>query len=229
MELSSRTAFYISAILHGVFFVTLIVWTLISSLIAKEDNFVFTMVSPPASALQSEKSPLSSEESPSEIQAPEVEAEPLPSLSYEEFIKQHGAPKAQKSVTPVKRKVTVKDIDTENLREDLEKALASDHWQEVSRMTAVQQDEFQRYIGSLKAQINQAWNKPSQLSGRQFVATLRFTVSSKGVIYDVKITDSSKNELFDHSVLTAFDRVGRAAPTPDGNAYSLILTFRMKE
>ena len=229
MELSSRTAFYISAILHGVFFVLLIVWTLISSLIAKEDNYVFTMVTPPASALQSEKSPVTSEETAAETQAPEVEAEPLPSLSYEEFIKQHGAPKAQKSVTPVKRKVTVKDLDTENLREELEKALASDHWQEVSRMTSVQQNEFQRYIGSLKAQINQAWNKPSQLSGRQFVATLRFTVSSKGVISDVQITDSSKNELFDNSVLAAFERVGRAAPTPDGNTYSLILTFRMKE
>ncbi len=229
MELSSRTAFYISAILHGVFFVVLIVWTLISSLIAKEDNFVFTMVSPPSSALQSEKSPVSSEDTAAQTQAPEVEAEPLPSLSYEEFIKQHGAPKAQKSVTPVKRKVTVKDIDTENLREELEKALAGDHWQKVSRMTSVEQDEFQRYISSLKAQINQAWNKPSQLSGRQFVATLRFTVSSKGVISDVQITDSSKNELFDHSVLAAFERVGRAVPTPDGNTYSLILTFRMKE
>ena len=229
MELSSRTAFYISAILHGVFFVLLIVWTLISSLIAKEDNFVFTMVSPPSSALQSEKSPVSSDDTAAEIQAPEMEAEQLPSLSYEEFIKQHGTPKAQKSVTPVKRKVTVKDIDTENLREELEKALASDHWQEVSRMTSIEQDEFQRYISRLKAQINQAWNKPSQLSGRQFVATLRFTVSSKGVISNVQITDSSKNELFDNSVLAAFERVRRAAPTPDGNTYSLILTFRMKE
>jgi len=229
MELSSRTAFYISAILHGVFFVLLIVWTLISSLIAKEDNFVFTMVSPPASALQSEKSPVSSDDTVAETQAPEVEAESLPSLSYKEFIKQHGTPKAQKSGTLVKRKVTVKDIDTENLKEELEKALVSDHWQEVSRMTSVEQDGFQRYISRLKAQINQAWNKPSQLSGRQFVATLHFTVSSKGVISDVQITDSSKNELFDNSVLAAFEHVRRAAPTPDGNTYSLILTFRMKE
>lgn len=220
---------YISAILHGVFFIILIVWTLINSLFAKEETFVFTIVSPPANTSPSEKSPVSGEVLETKTQEPVVKAEPLPSLSYEEFIKQHGAPKPQKTVTPRKIKVPVKAIDTDNLREELEKALASDHWQKVSQMTSFQQDEFQRYIGRLKAQINQAWNKPSQFSGRQFVAALRFTVSSGGEISAVQITDSSNNELFDRSVMAAFERVGRAKPPPDGNAYSLILTFRMKE
>ena len=229
MDISSRTALFISAILHVVFFVILIVWSFLNTLFAKENAFVFTMVSPPASRLPNEMSPASRENSETERQQPAVEAEPPPSLSYEEFIKQHGKPQKPKSVTPKKRKVTVKDIDTENLKEELEKALASDHWQEVRRMTTAQQDAMQRYIGNLKTQINHAWNKPSRLSGRQFVATVRFTVSSRGEISGVQITDSSHNELFDQSVLAAFDRVGQAAPPPDGNAYTLILAFRMKD
>ena len=229
MELASKTAFYVSVILHTVIFVILIVWTLISYLFAKEDDFVFTMISPPTSSLQDEKHPIINEDTIVKPQVSEVEVEPLPSLSYEEFLKQHGAPKDQNYITSVKRAVKVKNIDIENLRVELEKALSSDHWQKVSRMTVVQQDEIQRYIGSLKAQINQAWNKPSQLSGRQFIATLRFTISQNGTISNIQVINSSKNELFDNSVIDAFDRVGQAVSTPDGNKYTLILTFRMKE
>ena len=80
MELTSKTAFYVSVILHTVIFVILIVWTLISYLFAKEDDFVFTMISPPTSSLQNEKRPIINEDTIVKPQVSEVEVEPLPSL-----------------------------------------------------------------------------------------------------------------------------------------------------
>ncbi len=237
MIINSKNAFYVSVILHALFFLVLIVWTFLSSLRAKETPFVFNMVAPPVNSSsqesidrsQSEEFPPDPNSSESETFQPEIEEIPPSKLSYKEFVEQHGVPERQKSVTPTPKKVRIEDIDTENLREELENALASDRRHEVNLMSLAEQGEIQRYISALKMQINHAWNKPLQLSGRQFLTTVRFVVSQDGELSGVEITDSSKNELFDSSVVAAFDRVGRADPPPDNSYYTLILTFRMIE
>lgn len=164
---------------------------------------------------------------PKPTPAPEPPPKPM---SYEDFVKQQGAPTAPKPKTKPRKTVTVQKIDISDIRAALAESLSSEVERErVSRMSASDQQAVYDYLGNVKSLLNTAFRKPSGLSSPGLYAKVRFKVSSSGQIYALEFVRSSGNEIFDEAVRDAFARVGSAGPTPNGGSYTPSLTFTLKE
>jgi TonB family protein len=85
------------------------------------------------------------------------------------------------------------------------------------------------YSSQLRARIDAAWAKPSNLAGVRIAATVVFDVSASGQITNARLQPSSGNGAFDQSVLAAFRKIVSAGPTPTGQAHSFTMTFRMTD
>jgi len=242
MKTDSKKAFLISSLLHAGFFLMLLAVSLIGMIRKPIPLHVFTLHTPPQAG-QRIAVPVENETAvafalpqidpvvppPRQIQRPVPDpqsvrpAESVKPISYEDFVRQHGAPREVVVAEPPPKAVEVRSINIDSIRETLRDANPAPPSRNDSR------DGIMRYLGGLKARINQAWLKPASLSGRPFEAVVEFLVLSDGRLSEVRIVRSSGNEIFDASVRAAFSKVPGLGPTPDSNAYRPRLTFRMVE
>ncbi|WP_269525004.1 TonB family protein [Coraliomargarita parva] len=151
------------------------------------------------------------------------------SMTYEEYKKQFGEPKARKQPTVTRPTTEVRQIDTDSIQDNLKILLRNQTPRQSSGNTLAKQNALAQYGAQLNARLNRAWGKPSNLAGVRLSVTVVFDVSPSGQIYKMRLQPSSGNSAFDQSVLAAFQRVANAGPTPTGEQHTFTMTFRMTE
>ncbi|MDQ8195233.1 energy transducer TonB [Coraliomargarita sp. SDUM461004] len=153
--------------------------------------------------------------------------QPAPQLmSAEDFFKEHPkeAPKPRRVTTP-RASIAVPKIDVPKLVVPR----SSTAGQASQQLSSQQLSALADYSSRLRARIDAAWTKPSQLAGVRLVAEVVFNVSASGQISNVRLRPGSGNAAFDQSVLAAFRRASSAGPTPTGQAHEFSLPFRMRD
>lgn len=144
-------------------------------------------------------------------------------MSYEEFVRQHGAPKTATQAPP--RPVKTPRIDTAKVvagtRASGERGPAS-----TASEIRDQRDYEARLIALLKASHEET--KPTGL-GDSVSAEVTFFLTADGQIRSAEITRSSGHPEFDQSVLAAIRRVTWPGPRPDKKSDTLRVIFRMRE
>ncbi len=246
---TEKQAFWAALILHLAILFGLFFSVLVEALRPKERPHVFEMVEPPSSATEARPAapaePLPAPDIPEvrpmeAIPAPVIPPPPKPApaptpkppppkrVSYEEFIKDNPIRETPARRPPAPSKpIEVPRIDTAKVQAGLQGLLARSDLEQVSRMSAQEQSELQRYGARLKARLDAAWNKPPSLAGIQLSAAVSFDVSASGTIGNVRLDPPSGNREFDASVLAAFRQVVSAGPTPTGQSHSFTLRFLM--
>ena len=140
----------------------------------------------------------------------------------------HRLRRRPKPPIPHRPRVERPEINTEDVTASLRELLADqDAVERAESMSSADQDALRRYGARVKARLDGAWRKPSELAGLGLVVRVVFDVSEGGRITNVRIRSSSGNGTFDQSVLSAFRRVGAVGPPPDGRSHTFTLTFRM--
>lgn len=156
-------------------------------------------------------------------QEPKTVPKQDPKMTYEEFVRQHGAPKTPTNTPP--RQVKTPRIDTSKVvagsRKSGERGTATTAT-DISNQRAYEA----RLIALLKAAHEET--KPSGL-GDSVSAEVTFFLTADGQIRDVEISRSSGHPEFDQSVLAAFRRITWPGPRPDKKNDPLRVTFRMRE
>jgi len=148
-------------------------------------------------------------------------------MTYEQYVKQHGVPKASTTGSP--RPIAAPRISTKGIVDGVEGGSASStRGAGGTAMTAAEHTEMQGYISRLVAALRQSHEKPPGLSDL-LSADVEFLIAADGTLSRVRIARSSGNAAFDESCLEAFRRVGSVGPKPDGKSATWILEFRMKD
>lgn len=143
-------------------------------------------------------------------------------MSYEEFVRQHGAPKTTTQAPP--RQMKAPQIDTAKVvgqRASGERGKAA-----TASEVRDQRDYEARLIALLKAAHEET--KPSGL-GDAVSADVTFFLTADGQIRSAEISRSSGHPEFDQSVLAAIRRITWPGPRPDKKSDTLRVTFRMRE
>lgn len=254
MKLPKDQPFWTSVILHLVVLVALFLATMIETLKPKEKPHVFEMVSPPseqanmAAAIPTPPMPdipnLDLPDVPDLAAVPDPVVErptpapkppvPTPSpvkpkpkwVNWDDYVKEHGAPKPKQQVRPTtpRSTVSVPTIDVPTLVVPTTPSATG-----LQRPTAQQMSALGAYSAKLRASIDRAWAKPGSLAGVGVAATVVFDVSASGRITNARLTPGSGNSAFDQSVLAAFRRAVSAGPTPTGQGHIFTMTFRMQD
>ena len=227
---ASQRALIISALLHGGFFVLLLLGTLVEAFRRERDPHVFTLIAAPVPRVE-DRVEGRDELSPSGRQPESEPVEPPPPvkrISYEDFAKMHGTPKTAHPSIPKVRKVEVEEIDIDRLKAKMAGIVSeSEEETRAESASASLQLGLRLYIDRLRESINLAWTKPASLSGKRLEANVRFSVDGAGKIGSVELIDPSGNVIFDASVRAAFVDAVAIGPTPHGRSYTLRLMFRM--
>jgi TonB family protein len=246
MNRENKRAFLISSLLHAVVFVVLLLSALFGMFRKPAPIHVFTLHAapvaqektsvpgPPESAVEFEIPKLAPAVSwPTAIRTPvsvqDRPVEPAKPITYEDFVRRHGAPKKTVAAPASPKPLEVRKIDIDSILDAPKGAAVDTRRTAESPDRSESRDALMRYLGALKAGINQGWLKPASLSGRPFETVVEFLVPADGHIVEVTIVRSSGSEIFDASVLAAFRNVPSVGPTPDRRAYRPRLTFRMVE
>ena len=251
MRLRGNQAFYTSLVLHAVVLLGLFLATLVEAFRRDEPEHVFEMVAAPqtnAAETQPRQTPEATPPQPEPPDMPEVpelrDPRPAPSpeapeaadppprpperISYEEFRRRNPERRPPQRATSRRPRVERPEINTEDVTASLRELLADqDAVERAESMSSADQDALRRYGARVKARLDGAWRKPSELAGLGLVVRVVFDVSEGGRITNVRIRSSSGNGTFDQSVLSAFRRVGAVGPPPDGRSHTFTLTFRM--
>jgi TonB family protein len=152
---------------------------------------------------------------------------PPKTLSYEDFIKQQGAPKPRvRTEEPRAPTPTIPKFDPGDMQKKLEDALKN-QVQPERNLSQQDMSELLRYNEMLSARLNRAWGKPSGLSGIRLQAVVVFDVSASGQLMNIRLNPGSGNNAFDQSVIAAFKKVANAGPTPTRRQHTFTKTFRM--
>jgi TonB family protein len=253
MKLPKDQPFWTSVILHLVVLLALFLVTIVEAIKPKEEPHVFEMVAPQADA------PVAVETSPAPpappVELPELApvpeavqpaprpapapapkpaaAKPAPTptkpklTTIDDFIRQHGAPKPrqQSASSQARPSITVPQIDPPKLVIPSNPSAS----RPSPQLTPQQMSALGSYSSQLRARIDAAWAKPSNLAGVRIAATVVFDVSASGRITNARLQPSSGNGAFDQSVLAAFRKIVSAGPTPTGQPHSFTMTFRMTD
>ncbi len=231
-------AVLLSVSLHGLFFLLLLLGGLISLFRkpAEPHEFILSASPPRAVVGKTPIRPLTEPSFPERVDPAAVLPEaPSDPISFDDFIKKHGAPKTAQTTKTKTARVDFDSFNLDELEERIRDASTSADNGEMVSEDAVQ-SELQDYMLKLKDLINQSWEKPVQSGQGTLEATVQFRVDPKGRISDVQIVGSSGNPVFDTSAVEAVSGVQQAqairksrslGPTPDGNGYSPRITFRL--
>jgi TonB family protein len=249
MKRDSRQGFIFSALLHGAMIVGVVLVTIykppqkpavtVFELVslpapspddAEDDDIEFTVPQSrpqqPRPRPQPERRPEPPPPTPQKTPTPK---QPLPrppeKISYEEFLKKQGPPKATQPKTTQPRPINVPRIDTRFTATLRESVINLDS---LSNLTDAEQSALDGYIARLKAALKRVWDKPAGLA-HSVATVVEFEVGANGRLSGARITKSSGNAQFDQSVLDSFVTLGTAGTTPDGGPLRLRLTFRMTE
>ncbi len=84
------------------------------------------------------------------------------------------------------------------------------------------------YIALLRQRLMKAHEKPEGLSDL-LEATVRFRLTSSGLVTNVVVISSSRNNEFDQSVLAAFRRISLPPPPANLKTSDYTITFKMRE
>lgn len=162
--------------------------------------------------------------------APKPIEQPQETITMEEFLKNHTIrePRQPKPQPTTPREVP--KIDTSRLQEQLDQMLRdAPSGAQARELSPTTQEALVRYNNKLRARIDGAWVKPSNLAGVRLYAEVVFNVSASGQISNVRLKSSSGNSAFDQSILSAFAKVSSAGPTPSGQAHVFSMRFRMTD
>jgi protein TonB len=162
---------------------------------------------------------------PAPQRRPDPTPPPPPTISYEDYVRQHGPPRTQPARTQPPRPVTVPRINTTFTANIRETVINLDR---LGELTDAEQSALDRWISRLKEALRRSWDKPTALA-ESLATVVEFDVASNGRFSNVRVTRGSGNRQFDDSVVGAFNRLGSAGATPDGRLQQLRLTFRMTD
>ena len=247
-------AFWASVILHAALLLSLFLATVVGAFRPQEPPHVFEMVNPPkgqtpviqsmettpatpveALAIPEVKpmAPLPEPPPPPQRQQPPPRERPEPTeppsrqmVRYEDFIKNNPIKPPEASRPSPRKRFARPVIDTPKI---VISRSASAEAPQPTRPSSSELNELADYQAQLRARLNAVWDKPTGLGASRIFATAIFHVSAQGRITRVRLNPSSGNAPFDRSVTAAFQRLGRAKPTPTGEAYTFKLTFRMTD
>ncbi len=90
--------------------------------------------------------------------------------------------------------------------------------------------DFDDYFDLIASTVNSNWSTPEWLSEEQLRATAIIKLNPDGSIASRAIKESSGNDVFDNSILKAFDTIGRLPEPPERiksliNAYGISFGF----
>ena len=245
----TKKALWCSASLHVLVLLVLLGGSFLGWHWRRYEPPVFALVPPPEEAVEAGDQPLPQDSADSSVALPRPDEtqqltevsqqvavgspEPAPPtrVSYRNFVRDHGDPRDLPEPFRGREppKVVVPTIDTESIRSHLERVLTRIERQPTEVASPRERDRESEYLSRVRKSINDAWRKPRGLSGREYQAVVEFSVVPEGAIGAVDFVQSSGNELFDNSVMAAFDRVRTVDSPPSGQDYRLRLTFQMIE
>jgi len=247
-----RQAFLMSLVIHAGAIAFLLLMILVQSLRKETREHVFELVELPQTtaseptARQSSMEPEPTLERelpelkplveppprrPVPVREPQPRPEPDPEpeiITADQFRREFGEP--ERRTRPVPRpQLEVPRIDTSRLQEELQSMVVSTSRQNVSAMSSANQDALNSYISALRSRINTVWEKPPGYSGDTREVVVVFHVGPDGRITRVRLESGNAGDPFARSVLQAFDRVTPVGPTPERQAYTFRMPFRMVE
>jgi len=153
-----------------------------------------------------------------------VQEEPKPqTVSYQDFVRQNGAP--QPRTQPAPAPIRAKEIDLGRVT-----AAATNNVQAGAGGTALRADtsDLERaYVTALIARIRRAMEAAGVTDVRE--AGVQFQVSLDGVISGARITQGSGSAEFDRAVLAAFSSIRPLGPPPTGKAEIYRTVIRLTE
>ncbi len=256
MKNHSKKGLYYSALIHGLVLLLLVAGTFLSAFQKQPEPHVFHLQAPPGN-IPSEVPSVSQPAPPLSVELPTLEsARPLPQpppprqkpipkvnksvnkpaakpMSHDQFVKNYAQTNpAKRTRPPTKRKnpPLVPSIDITSISEELNRNLSSPNSTAEDRaLAAEEQSRLKTFQNKIYELLNRAWRKPQNLSGAQYVATVRFTVTMDGRVLFQELSKPSGNEIFDSSIRAAFSQVGAAEPPPWGKPAQMVLTFRLTE
>lgn len=162
-----------------------------------------------------------------EPKPPEKKPEPPPpKISYDQFVREQGAPKEQKPRVVKPKPIVVPKINTSQIMNNLRDLMVDTA--QLNQMSQSEINALDAYFARLKQALKRAWAKPSGLSDR-LQCVVEFDISSSGILSGVRIVTGSGNSDFDKSVLATFKAVRNFGSTPDGRSYPARVTFRMTD
>lgn len=241
-------AFRISLALHGGALAFALALFLFDQLQARrQEPHVFELMLPEAPAADVTRTPLSSREplplpepirreplsepllQPPPASNPAPSPAPPPRMSADEFFRTHGRPpERQVTRTSPQRRVALPEIEVEAIRDSLRESLAVPTVQaRVGALSKARQSQLQRYFASIYAALDAAFQPPSVSSGgdRPPEAIVHFEVSADGHLRHPRLIQSSGIRALDEAALAAFARAQSPGRSPDGEPYTLKITF----
>jgi len=157
----------------------------------------------------------------------QLEAEQRKQMSYDEYVKQHGAPKAGAAPAASSK---VEKVDAEGIRDGVVGGSAANKTGGAggNALTREEGDLLDAYFAFLTAKIKENDVPPSGVSDR-LETKVSFYVAADGSLSRGHITQSSGNAAFDQSVLEAIARTHSVGPRPDHRGDTETLTFKIKD
>ena len=221
-----RKAFRLSAALHGLFFAGLIIAAIPQSCQKQPEIHVFSVVAPPSE--QAKPTPKQAEapkpkQKPKPLPSKEAPPAPAPKkMSYAEFVKKEGKPKAPKPKPKAAPRKGPK-INTQSITQELRVVLTSNSNEPPKKLNSSDLAAIDAYNRKLRQKIDLVWEKPGD--DENLKATVQFSVTHSGDIRNVQVIRRSGNPLFDSSIQQAFSKIGNAGPPPGGRAGTYQVSF----
>lgn len=209
--------------LHGAALLLLVFFVLFDFFRPQEDVHVFEMVTADAvneTAPSTARTPPPQPRPQPPTKRPPVQPVAPPKLiKYSDFIKNNPLPKAKPRLPVTRVPKTVPAISTPKLllNESAPK----------NQLSANQVNALANYNSRLRARIDAAWRKPTNLGGLALSLKVIFDVSASGQITRILLSPDSGNASFDATVLAAFRAVGSAGATPTGRKHRFSMEFQL--
>lgn len=187
---------------------------------------------PKAAPVQPERAPPKQPvREPTKAKAEPRKTEPVKqaaTVSYEDFVKQHGKPQAKTPAPPRPMRAPRVDVAgiTGGVRGGSTANTKGGGGGKV--LSRAEQSLLENYIAQLIQALRLAHEKPAGLS-EDLVVEVTFDIGVNGTINNARITRSSGYREFDRSALEAFRRVRSIGPVPDGRADTWTIKFRARE
>ena len=242
MRANSPAALFLSVVLHAGLAALLFLATYLASRQASAPPVIFELVAGaptapgelvaparggPAVKLKIPRPKVEkAEPRPREEPAP---VEPQSKMSYEEYVRKHGAPKPATDTKP-RPAAPPPRIQTEGIKDGVTGgSTANNRGGGGGRaLTREETDAMTVYEALVRNLLKEAHEKPAGVSDN-LSAEVEFFVAASGEISNVRLSRPSGNDEFDQSVLAAFRRITWPGARPDKKSDLWRLTFRMRE
>jgi len=166
---------------------------------------------------------------PTPAPTPAPAVTPPPTMSLEDFRREHGRPPPQSNPAPRPRPAPNAGIDTAAIRRNLQQlGDLRETSAPAARRTAAQQSELDTWAAEIKRRLDAAWARPDGLGSRYLSVRISFTVEINGRLTGVQVATSSGEPTLDNSVLAAFRSASPVRPPPDGARRTYTMTFELK-